>query len=202
MRVAAIQLTTTADRDRNLATAARLVRAAAKDHALYSETNKRRDFPVRLMDGRVVSSLDASTVLAQIPVVMMEFVFVSGEWKKEAKSRVVEQIELTGVRGLTPVLFVQVKFTREPIANNRINISLPPKKMKPLARIPGPTYVVGVQEPTRRVFIRAVFSTEGPGVYNIPVAHELTPANLRILYDEVKDFWKNHDRKPQQSHFP
>ncbi len=37
MRVAAIQLTTTADRDQNLATAARLVRAAAKDRALFVE---------------------------------------------------------------------------------------------------------------------------------------------------------------------
>jgi hypothetical protein len=36
------------------------------------------------MDGRVVSSLDASTVLANLPVVMTEFVFVSTERQKEA----------------------------------------------------------------------------------------------------------------------
>lgn len=58
----------------------------------YAETNKRTDFPVRLMDGRVVSSLDASTVFAQIPVVMAEFVFVSGEWQKEAKTCVKNEI--------------------------------------------------------------------------------------------------------------
>jgi hypothetical protein len=111
-------------------------------------------------------------------------------------------VELTGVKGMTPVLFVQVKSTQEPIANNRIPVSLPPKKKKALARIPGPTYVVGVQEPTRRTFIRAVFEVEGPGVYDIPVTHELTPANLRILYDEVRAFWRTHNRKPQQSQFP
>lgn len=60
---------------------------------MYSETNKRTDFPVRLMDGRVISSLDASTVFAQIPVVMAEFVFVSSEWQKEAKTCVKDEID-------------------------------------------------------------------------------------------------------------
>lgn len=50
----------------------------------YAELNKRIDFPVRQMDGRVVSSLDASTVLPSILVVMAEFVFISAEWQKEA----------------------------------------------------------------------------------------------------------------------
>jgi HD superfamily phosphohydrolase len=51
----------------------------------YTETNRRTDFPVRLMDGRVVSSLSASTVLSTIPVVMAEFVYVSGDRAQEAK---------------------------------------------------------------------------------------------------------------------
>ena len=58
----------------------------------YTETNKRTDFPVRLMDGRVVSSLDASTVLPSIPVVMAEFVFISPERQKEAASCVKNEI--------------------------------------------------------------------------------------------------------------
>lgn len=53
---------------------------------IYSETNKRTDFPVRLMDGSVVSSLDASTVLPTIPVVMAEFVFVASEKRREAEA--------------------------------------------------------------------------------------------------------------------
>ena len=110
-------------------------------------------------------------------------------------------VELTGVRNLTPVLFVQVKSTRNPISNGRIEIVLTPKKKRMLARIPGPTYIIGVQEPTRRVFIRAVFERDGPGVYAIPVTYELTPANLQVLYDEVKEFWHSHLRKPRQSHF-
>jgi hypothetical protein len=60
---------------------------------------------------------------------------------------------------------------------------------------------VGVQEPTRRAFIRAVNASAGPGVYQIPVTHELTPANLRVLYDEVKAFWRRQDFKLQHSAF-
>lgn len=59
---------------------------------IYSETNKRTDFPVRLMDGRVISSLDASTVLPSIPVVMAEFVYVSGEKRQEAENCVKNEI--------------------------------------------------------------------------------------------------------------
>jgi hypothetical protein len=111
-------------------------------------------------------------------------------------------VELLGVGGVTPCLPVQVKATQEPVSNNEIQISLPPSKKRALAQLPGPTYVVGVQEPTRRVFIRAAFETAGLGVYSIPVTHELTPASLQELYDEVQEFWSNHERKPQQTHFP
>jgi HD superfamily phosphohydrolase len=59
---------------------------------IYSETNEGTDFPVRLMDGRVISSLDASTVLPKIPVVTAEYVFVSAERQNEAKTCVKNEI--------------------------------------------------------------------------------------------------------------
>lgn len=52
---------------------------------IYAETNKRIDFPVRRTDGSTISSLDQSTVLSSIPVVMAEFVFVSNEKRPEAE---------------------------------------------------------------------------------------------------------------------
>jgi len=61
--------------------------------SIYSEANKRIDFPVRLSDGSVVSSLDESTVLANIPVVMAEFVYVSAEKKAEALRWVRDEID-------------------------------------------------------------------------------------------------------------
>jgi hypothetical protein len=110
-------------------------------------------------------------------------------------------VELTGVKGMTPIFFVQVKSTATAIAANRLQVALPPKKRRPLVRIPGPTYLVGVHEPMKRAFIRAVYDNSGQGVYAIPVTHELTPVNLRVLYDEVKAFWKQQDFKPQNSAF-
>jgi hypothetical protein len=110
-------------------------------------------------------------------------------------------VELIGVKGMTPIFFAQVKSTVAAIAVGQVHVALPPKKRRALARIPGPTYLVGVQEPMKRVFIRAVNDQARPGVYAIPVTHELTPANLQVLYDEVKAFWQQHDSKPQQSAF-
>jgi uncharacterized protein len=59
---------------------------------IYSETNRRTDFPVRLSDGSVLSSLDESTVLSNIPVVMAEFVFVSGDKRQQAEQSVKSEI--------------------------------------------------------------------------------------------------------------
>lgn len=59
---------------------------------INSETNKRIDFPVRRSDGSIISSLDESTVLSNIPVVMTEFVFVSNEKRGEAESCVKNEI--------------------------------------------------------------------------------------------------------------
>jgi hypothetical protein len=110
-------------------------------------------------------------------------------------------VELTGMKEMTPIFFVQVKSTTRPITGDRLKIALPPASRSSLVRIPGPTYVVGVHEPTKRTLIRAVNDSPGPGVYDIPVSHELTPANLQVLYDEVKAFWILQDFKPEQSAF-
>jgi hypothetical protein len=110
-------------------------------------------------------------------------------------------VELVGVAGMTPHFFVQVKSTSAAIANNYVKVELPPMKKRLLIRVPGPTYLVGVQEPTKRAFILAVTDDSNQGVYSIPVTHELTPSNLRILYDEVSAFWSQQTVKPQQSAF-
>jgi hypothetical protein len=48
-------------------------------------------------------------------------------------------VELTGVRGMTPIFFVQVKATAATIVGNQLPVALPPKKRQALVRIPGPT---------------------------------------------------------------
>lgn len=109
-------------------------------------------------------------------------------------------VELIGVKNSTPIFYVQVKSTAKDIENETLEITLDSKKAKLFANIPGPTYLIGVHEPTKRVFIRAV-NDGRQGVYRIPTSHELTPANLQILHDEVKAFWLLQNRKPKYSAF-
>ena len=138
----------------------------------------------------------AITDYSQFPNPLFRAAFLGDKWPA-----LDYLVELTGVKGMTPIFFVQVKTTAQPIANNRLLVALPPKKTKALVRIPGPTYLVGVQEPMKRVFIRAVNDNVAQGVYHIPVTHELTPANLVVLYDEVRAFWQQQNFKLQQSAF-
>jgi hypothetical protein len=109
-------------------------------------------------------------------------------------------VQLENVRGATPFFLAQVRTTRDPFPHNAqsLDVSLPPGRHR---HFPGPTYLAGVHEPSRRAFILAITSGAPHGVYQIPVQYELTPANLLVLYNEVRDFWATLPHKPQASHF-
>lgn len=113
-------------------------------------------------------------------------------------------VELNSVRGKRPYFFVQTKATQNKIAAKAKNLSISTKKqdIERLLRIPGPTYIFGVHEPTKKVYIRSVH-TGLPirAITRIPLTNELTSANLRKLHTEVKEFWKTIDHKPTSSNF-
>ena len=69
-----------------------------------------------------------------------------------------------------------------------------------LLRIPGPTYIFGVHEPSQRVFVRSVHMGI-QAVTRIPVEYELTSTNLEALHREVRDFWSANEHKPVSSVF-
>lgn len=113
-------------------------------------------------------------------------------------------VELTSVRGKRLYFFAQAKSTTSPLRvhSASLNISTKKKDIDRLLRIPGPTYLLGVHEPSKRVFVRSVH----PGIAvraitRIPVAYELTSANLRALHDEVRDYWLSTGHKPTSSRF-
>jgi Domain of unknown function (DUF4365) len=113
-------------------------------------------------------------------------------------------VELNSVRGKRPYFFVQTKATRSQITAQSTNLNVTTKKkdIQQLLRIPGPTYIIGVHEPSKRTFIRSVHAgLPKQAITRISLSHELTSANLRILHTEVKDFWKNSAHKPTASHF-
>lgn len=113
-------------------------------------------------------------------------------------------VELNFVQGRRPYFFAQTKATRSPITerSSSLKISTNKKDIERLLQIPGPTYIIGVHEPTMRAFVRSVH--EGlpvQAITRIPFSHELTSANLLILYSEVKAFWSMATHKPTASRF-
>lgn len=113
-------------------------------------------------------------------------------------------VELTGVADLRPYFLVQAKSTGQKLAvrAKTLAISATADDVARLLRLPGPTYIFAVHEPTRRVFAKAVYAgTPIKGVTHVAVAYELTPANLRRLYDEVIEYWRGIAVKPSASVF-
>ncbi len=113
-------------------------------------------------------------------------------------------VELTAVRGKRPYFFGQTKATTSALTAGSTNLIITTKKndIDRLLQIPGPTYILGVHEPSKRVFVRSVHSgIPVKAITIIPLAYELTSVNLRRLYDEVLNFWSTTDYKPKYSVF-
>lgn len=113
-------------------------------------------------------------------------------------------VELRSVRGATPYFFAQAKSTTGnlPKTSRSLRISSKKKDNERLLRIPGPTYIFGIHEPSARVFVRSVHNgSDVKAISLIPVSYELTAANLLKLHTEVQDFWKTTNYKPATSVF-
>jgi Domain of unknown function (DUF4365) len=113
-------------------------------------------------------------------------------------------VELLNVRGTTPYFFAQVKATTTTLtsASRALKISSKARDIERLLRIPGPTYLFGVHEPSQRVFAQFIHSgLPNQAITRIRVSHELNASNLQRLHDEVRSFWRNNDHKPEDSVF-
>jgi hypothetical protein len=113
-------------------------------------------------------------------------------------------VELTSVPGKRLYFFAQAKSTSRPLTAKAksLMISSTKQDIERLLEIPGPTYLFGVHEPLRRVFVRSVHSGIAPrAITRISLRHELTSENLRILHDEVRRYWSSRDHKPTTSVF-
>lgn len=113
-------------------------------------------------------------------------------------------VELNGVDGRRPYFLAQVKSTAGALrdASPSLAVGTKRKDIVALLQIPGPTYILGVHEPSGRVFARSVHAgTTVTTVRSIPVTHELTSTNLAVLHREVRDFWSTSAYKPEFSVF-
>lgn len=113
-------------------------------------------------------------------------------------------VELTAVRGKRLYFFGQVKATTSVLnaTSTHLSISSKRKDIERLLLIPGPTYILGVHEPSQRVFVRSVHTgIAAKAITQIPLTHELTSTSLKKLHDEVRDYWATTGHKPTQSIF-
>jgi hypothetical protein len=113
-------------------------------------------------------------------------------------------VELNSVRGKRLYFFAQVKSTSGALSHESTHLSISARKkdVEHLLRVPGPTYIFGVHEPSSRVFVRSVHTgIPVQAITRIPVAYELTSTNLEALYREVREFWAANDHKPASSVF-
>lgn len=113
-------------------------------------------------------------------------------------------VELSAITTERFFFFTQIKSTSSRLSpkSTQLRVTATKDDIDRLLRIPGPTYILGVHEPSKRVFARSVHSgIPVKAITAIPVAYELTSTNLQKPHDEVRDFWLNNNRKPTSSVF-
>lgn len=111
-------------------------------------------------------------------------------------------VELTSVKNTRPYFFAQVRATRASPNSKSLKVDVRKKDVARLLKIPGPTYVFGVHEPTQKVFVRSIhLGMASYSVGSIPLQHELTSDKLVLLQDEVRALWESTAHKPSTSVF-
>ena len=98
--------------------------------------------------------------------------------------------------------FAQAKSTTRSLTATHLLISSKKSDIQGLKKIPGPTYMFGIHEPSGRIFVICVNAqTPRKAITRIPLANELTPSRLMDLHQEVKKFWQTNAFKPTKSAF-
>ncbi len=113
-------------------------------------------------------------------------------------------VELNSVQGKRLYFFCQVKTTSRDLnmESEKLAISASREDIEKLMQYPGPTYILGVHEPSKKVFIRSVHAgTPTKAITQIPISYELNSANLVKLNNEVRSFWDTNFQKPNNSEF-
>ncbi|MHC5539515.1 DUF4365 domain-containing protein [Singulisphaera rosea] len=100
-------------------------------------------------------------------------------------------VELVGVAGSRPYFFAQVKSTRKVGGTARAGIRarIESADVEAMVACPIPTYVIGVDEPGEEAYILAIDGSRTGPISTIPRKYPLGPANLKILYDEIRGYW-------------
>jgi hypothetical protein len=114
-------------------------------------------------------------------------------------------VELVGATRTTSYFFVQVKTTRQGYRESRdgrsLRVSVKRKDVLRMKGYPAPTYLVGVDEVDERAYIVSIDERTGTSISGMTTQHELDAQNLRILWNEVNNYWQGRDMRVMQSAF-
>jgi len=95
-----------------------------------------------------------------------------------------------GAGEITPYCLVQVKTTKQDISRRGgLQTPVSQRDMQRLRSYPGPTYVVGIHEPTMTGYIISARSGDTSGLRTFPTTFPLDQTNLEMLYEEVREYW-------------
>jgi hypothetical protein len=111
-------------------------------------------------------------------------------------------VEVVGVKGKTPYFFAQVKSTRQGyLRNGRLKVAVKKEDVIAMVKYPAPTYVVGVDERAETAYVVAVYGAMKKKISSLNTAHPLNCTTLTLLWDEVKQYWKDKDMTQKVSQF-
>jgi hypothetical protein len=113
-------------------------------------------------------------------------------------------VELVGAGERRPYFFVQVKATREGFTTThpqRLRVKVSRSDVRKMVLFRAPTYVVGIDEPGERAYIIAIYVKMKKGISSMSIQHQLNRATLRLLWEEVRDYWKGHNMHQSKSRF-
>lgn len=111
-------------------------------------------------------------------------------------------VELVGAGDKTPYFFAQVKSTRLGYnKNKRLRVEVPKDNVLQMIVYPAPTYVIGIDEKQEKAYIVAVVTGMDKKISSLSTTHPLNGATLKLLWDEVREYWKDKDMEQKHSAF-
>ncbi|MBY0230016.1 MAG: DUF4365 domain-containing protein [Gemmataceae bacterium] len=99
--------------------------------------------------------------------------------------------------------FAQVKSTRKELTKKerRLRVGMSASDLRRAAAVPGPTYLIGVDERGERCYLFPILDGMSDALSSIPTAHPLDCANLPNLHHEVERYWDSRDMRRRVSVF-
>ncbi len=114
-------------------------------------------------------------------------------------------VELIDAGKSQPFFFIQVKTTKQGYTKKtslpRLKVKVSKEGIRRMALYPAPTYLVGIDEMNESAFIVAVHGKMNKALSSLPTKYPLDSSNLKLLWNEVKDFWNSRDMTQTTSAF-